>query len=72
MAAVHGRVAQRSQEEGGTTYPKVAVQPVDRLRPPDLIIQDELHLITGALGTAVGVFENAIDLLSSYRRDGAD
>lgn len=51
-------------------YPKVSVQHVDRLRPPDLIIQDELHLITGALGTSVGVFENAIDVLCSYRRDG--
>ena len=52
--------------EGGTTYPKVDVAKVNRLRPPDLIIQDELHLITGALGTAVGVFENAVDVLSSY------
>lgn len=55
---------------GRQDYPKVAVQHVDRLRPPDLIIQDELHLITGALGTSVGVFENAIDVLCSYRRDG--
>lgn len=49
-------------------HPKVAMKKVIRLRPPDLIIQDELHLITGALGTAVGVFENAVDLLSSYSR----
>jgi len=59
-----------AKTEGGHPYPKVTVQRVGRLRPPDLIIQDELHLITGALGTAVGVFENAIDLLSSYARDG--
>lgn len=55
---------------GRQNYPKVAIQPVDRLRPPDLIIQDELHLITGSLGTAVGLFENAVDLLCSNRHGG--
>lgn len=42
------------------------VAPVGRLRPPDLIIQDELHLITGALGTSVGLFEVAVETLSSW------
>jgi hypothetical protein len=49
-----------------TGHPAAAVQPVSRLRPPDLIIQDELHLITGALGTAVGLFEVAVETLSSW------
>ena len=47
--------------------PGATVRPVDRLRPPDLIIQDELHLITGALGTAVGAFELAVDVLNTWK-----
>lgn len=59
-----------------TTHRKTENNPASTLSrvkpflPPELIVQDELHLITGPLGTVYGAYETIIEEMCSYKMDG--
>ncbi|MCB9592245.1 MAG: helicase [Sandaracinaceae bacterium] len=50
--------------------PRGATRLPDGLPGPDVIVQDELHLITGPLGTMVGLYEIPVELLSTRGEGG--
>jgi hypothetical protein len=62
LIATVDKFARLAWEEGGGSFFGMG-----RFEPPSLIIQDELHLLSGPLGTTVGIYEGAIEALAAYQ-----
>lgn len=65
-----GYIAEGEEHPRFHKSPKANVNDIKPFYPPELIIQDELHLITGPLGTIYGGYETVIEELSTVNHNG--
>ena len=68
--AIGERHAGRHKADGAAGLEKAETVQCKPFYPPELIIQDELHLITGPLGTIYGGYETVVEEMCCIEKNG--